>query len=118
MSSEMYSTNPSLIAAVAVGAPPFLHTVAGGRFDGLLSGMGWVGLCVGVFFVSIAIWISWDVGCRGILMQCPIITGVGVAVGFIGWLRVENMPLMWATGILFVVLMGVTLYAMVTKSLH
>jgi hypothetical protein len=118
MSSEMYSTTPSIIAALALCVPPPLMGLGDGRFDAIVLGVGWVGFCVGVLLVSMAVWISWSVGLRGIVLQCPIITGIGAALGFLGWMLAGNAPLLWATGILLFVLAGVTLYTFMTKSLR
>ncbi len=114
MSEEMYSTSPSLLAAVLIGVPPCLMGVAGGRLDAILPVMGWAGLCIGIFFVSVAVVTSW--GNRGLALLCPIIAAVGAVVGFLGWMRAGNTPLLWATGILLCVLVGVALYTATAKT--
>ena len=118
MSSEIYSTSPSLFAATFVGVPPWFMSVAGFRFTTSELVLAWIFLCIGILSVFFAIWISWGVGIRGIVLQCPIIAAVGAIIGFLGWERAGNTPLLWANSILFGILVIVALYTVKTKSLH
>ena len=117
MSPAFYSTGPSIMAAMLIGAPPWSMRFAGLQFGAFGQIVCWALLCMGIFLLSAAISASWELG-RYWVLECVIITSIGTTIGLLGWQRAGNTPLFWANSILLCLLIGTALIRILIKSHH